>query len=128
MLKGNHLGKLIISTGIQGTEIQEICPKRANEILVKTFAFSAPPFLRIKVFAFTKEGLFFLRPDNFSFYKYKEIDKKPFRTSRKLKGPTAQGLICKQTALRIEHDPIAKNSRNLGEDFRKFSAKTNDKN
>ena len=31
-------------------------------------------------------------------------------------------------ALRTEHDPIAKNSRNLGEDFRKFSAKTNEKN
>ena len=30
-------------------------------------------------------------------------------TSRKLKGPTAQGLICKQTALRTEHDSIAKN-------------------
>ena len=29
-------------------------------------------------------------------------------TSRKLKGPTAQGLICKQTALRTEHDSIAK--------------------
>ena len=33
-------------------------------------------------------------------------------TSRKLKGPTAQGLICKQTALRTEHDSIAKNWRN----------------
>ena len=31
------------------------------------------------------------------------------RTSRKLKGPTAQGLICKQSALRTEHDSIAKN-------------------
>ena len=28
-------------------------------------------------------------------------------TSRELKGPTAQGLICKQTALRTEHDSIA---------------------
>ena len=28
--------------------------------------------------------------------------------SCKLKGPTAQGLICKQTALRTKHDSIAK--------------------
>ena len=30
-------------------------------------------------------------------------------TSRELKGPTTQGLICKQTALRTKHDSIAKN-------------------
>ena len=30
------------------------------------------------------------------------------QTSRKLKGRTAQGLICKQTALRTKHDPIEK--------------------
>ena len=47
MLKGNHFGKFIISTGIKGIEFQEICSKRANDILVKTFTFSAPPNLII---------------------------------------------------------------------------------
>ena len=37
---------------------------------------------------------------------------RPKKKSRELKGPTAQGLICKQTALRTEHDSKAKNRIN----------------